>query len=281
MIDLQIAAAPTTDVEALILDWAGTVVDFGSFAPTSIFVEAFARAYDFPVSLEEARQPMGLGKWDHIAALGRLPSVDERWQARFGHPMSHAEVDHLYHTFMPLQIANVGKHSALIPGALAAIEHLRQAGLKIGTTSGYPRQVMDHVVAMAAVAGYRPDHVVAADDLLTGRPGPAQALANVIALGIGDVAACVKVDDTLPGILEGRSAGMWTVGLRFSGNFLGLDYPAFEALTPSELEQHRQRIDALFTPARPHYLVDTIADLPALIDEINLRMARGETPCSP
>ena len=56
MTDLQIVADPSTDVEALILDWAGTVVDFGSFAPTSIFVEAFARAYDFPVSLEEARQ---------------------------------------------------------------------------------------------------------------------------------------------------------------------------------------------------------------------------------
>lgn len=267
-------------LQAAILDWAGTVVDFGSFAPTRIFVEAFA-TFDIELSLEEARGPMGMGKWDHIRSLCNQSQIAARFEQRFARRPSDADVTAIYERFMPLQIANVGKHSALIPGALAAIEHLRQAGLKIGTTSGYPRQVMDHVVAMAAVAGYQPDHVVAADDLLTGRPGPAQALANVIALGIGDVAACVKVDDTLPGILEGRSAGMWTVGLRFSGNFLGLDYPAFEALTPSELEQHRQRIDALFTPARPHYLADTIADLPALIDEINLRMARGETPCSP
>nr|WP_314570561.1 phosphonoacetaldehyde hydrolase [uncultured Pseudomonas sp.] len=267
-------------LQAAILDWAGTVVDFGSFAPTRIFVEAFA-TFNIELSLEEARGPMGMGKWDHIRSLCNQPQIAARFEQRFARQPSDADVTAIYERFMPLQIANVGKHSALIPGALAAIEYLRQAGLKIGTTSGYPRQVMDHVVAMAAVAGYRPDHVVAADDLLTGRPGPAQALANVIALGIGDVAACVKVDDTLPGILEGRSAGMWTVGLRFSGNFLGLDYPAFEALTPSELEQHRQRIDALFTPARPHYLADTIADLPALIDEINLRMARGETPCSP
>ncbi|KTC36407.1 phosphonoacetaldehyde hydrolase [Pseudomonas putida] len=267
-------------LQAAILDWAGTVVDFGSFAPTRIFVEAFA-TFDIELSLEEARGPMGMGKWDHIRSLCNQPQIAARFEQRFARQPSDADVTAIYERFMPLQIANVGKHSALIPGALAAIEYLRQAGLKIGTTSGYPRQVMDHVVAMAAVAGYRPDHVVAADDLLTGRPGPAQALANVIALGIGDVAACVKVDDTLPGILEGRSAGMWTVGLRFSGNFLGLDYPAFEVLTPSELEQHRQRIDALFTPARPHYLADTIADLPALIDEINLRMARGETPCSP
>ena len=128
MTDLQTAIDPTTDVEALILDWAGTVVDFGSFAPTSIFVEAFARAYDFPVTLDEARQPMGLGKWDHIAALGRLPSVDARWQDRFGHPMSHAEVDHIYHTFMPLQIAAVTRFAAPIPGVLPVLDALRGAG---------------------------------------------------------------------------------------------------------------------------------------------------------
>ncbi len=32
-------------ISALILDWAGTTVDFGSFAPTQIFVEAFRRAF--------------------------------------------------------------------------------------------------------------------------------------------------------------------------------------------------------------------------------------------
>lgn len=65
-------------IEAVILDWAGTVVDFGSWAPTSIFVEAFRQAYGFEVSLAEARAPMGLGKWDHIKTLGNLPEVAER-----------------------------------------------------------------------------------------------------------------------------------------------------------------------------------------------------------
>ncbi|MGB7996010.1 MAG: phosphonoacetaldehyde hydrolase, partial [Photobacterium halotolerans] len=64
-----------TQVEAVIFDWAGTVVDFGSFAPTTIFVEAFKREYDFDISLAEARVPMGLGKWDHIKAVGELPDV--------------------------------------------------------------------------------------------------------------------------------------------------------------------------------------------------------------
>ena len=40
-------------ITALILDWAGTTVDFGSFAPTQIFVEAFRQAFDIELTLEE------------------------------------------------------------------------------------------------------------------------------------------------------------------------------------------------------------------------------------
>jgi phosphonoacetaldehyde hydrolase len=120
--------------------------------------------------------------------------------------------------------------------------------------------------------------VVATDEVPNGRPHPAQALANVIALGIEDVAACVKVDDTWPGILEGRRAGMWTVALTCSGNALGLTWDQFKALSPTELERARQRIGQLFEGARPHYLIDTIADLPKVIDAINARLKRGEMP---
>lgn len=71
-------------IQAVIFDWAGTIVDFGSFAPTSIFVEAFKQGFDFEIGLEEAREPMGLGKWDHIQAVGRIPAVDKRWNEKFG-----------------------------------------------------------------------------------------------------------------------------------------------------------------------------------------------------
>ncbi|MDH0337238.1 phosphonoacetaldehyde hydrolase [Metapseudomonas otitidis] len=268
-----------THLQAAILDWAGTVVDFGSFAPTRIFVEAFA-SFDVEISLEEARGPMGMGKWDHIRTLCDVPAIATRFERRFGRLPTDADVTAIYERFMPLQIAKVGEHSALIPGALDAIAALRARGLKIGTCSGYPRVVMDKVVELAAQAGYRPDHVVATDEVPRGRPSPAQALANVIALGLDDVAACVKVDDTEPGILEGRSAGMWTVALRFSGNFLGLDFDAYQALPVARLAEERTRIDALFAPSRPHYLIDTLADLPEVIDLINARLARGETPAN-
>ncbi|SDI50282.1 phosphonoacetaldehyde hydrolase [Pseudomonas panipatensis] len=264
-------------LQAAVLDWAGTVVDFGSFAPTQIFVEAFAE-FGVAVSLEEARGPMGMGKWDHIRTLCDLPAIAERFRAKFGRTPSDADVTAIYERFMPLQIEKIAEHSALIPGALEAIAELRGLGLKIGSCSGYPAVVMAKVVTLAATKGYVADHVVATDEVPNGRPHPAQALANVIALGIDDVAACVKVDDTWPGILEGRRAGMWTVALTCSGNALGLTYEQYQGLPADTLEQQRQRIGRLFEGARPHYLIDTIAELPAVVREINARLARGEMP---
>ena len=266
-----------TQLQAAILDWAGTVVDFGSFAPTQIFVEAFAE-FGVAVSLEEARGPMGMGKWDHIRTLCNQPQIAERYRAAFDRLPTDDDVTALYERFMPLQIEKIALHSALIPGALEAIAALREQGLKIGSCSGYPAVVMAKVVELARENGYVADHVVATDEVPNGRPYPAQALANVIALGIDDVAACVKVDDTVPGILEGRRAGMWTVALVCSGNALGLTWEGFRALSAEKLESERQRIHALFAGSRPHYLIDTINDLPEVIADINRRLAKGEMP---
>ncbi|MDB6048849.1 MAG: phosphonoacetaldehyde hydrolase [Pseudomonas sp.] len=266
-----------TQLQAVILDWAGTVVDFGSFAPTQIFVEAFAE-FDVQVSIEEARGPMGMGKWDHIRTLCNLPAVSERYKKAFGRTPTDDDVTAIYNRFMPLQIEKIAAHSALIPGALSTINGLRDNGLKIGSCSGYPAVVMAKVVELAEQNGYVADHVVATDEVPNGRPYPAQALANVIALGISDVASCVKVDDTVPGILEGRSAGMWTVALVCSGNALGLTYEEYQALSQENLASERTRIHALFAGSRPHYLIDTINDLPSVIADIDRRLAAGEVP---
>ena len=266
-------------LQAVILDWAGTVVDFGSFAPTQIFVEAFAE-FDVQVSIEEARGPMGMGKWDHIRTLCDQPQISERYKNVFGRTPSDDDVTAIYQRFMPLQIEKIAEHSALIPGALETIAQLREQGIKIGSCSGYPAQVMAKVVELAATRGYTADHVVATDQVPNGRPWPAQALANVIALGIDDVGACVKVDDTVPGILEGRRAGMWTVALVCSGNALGLTYEQYRALDATALASERTRIHSLFEGSRPHYLIDTLSDLPEVIADINKRLANGEMPQS-
>ena len=127
-------------LRAAILDWAGTVVDYGCMAPTSTFIEAFA-AYEVPITAAQARAPMGMAKRDHIKTIAEMPEVAAAWLAQHGSPPGEAEIDKLYDRFLPLQVAMVEKHSELIPGALEAVAAMRARGLKIGSTTGFPRAV--------------------------------------------------------------------------------------------------------------------------------------------
>ena len=266
-------------LEAVVLDWAGTVVDFGSFAPTTIFVQAFKEAFDFDISLEEARGPMGVGKWDHIRALGDTPAIESRWKERFGKPMSDDDVTSIYNTFMPLQVVKVVEHADLIPGTLETLTFLQQQGLKIGSCSGYPRKVMEALMPVAAANGYTPGCVVASDDLKPGsRPGPWMALQNIIELGIGAVYNCVKVDDSAPGIEEGLNAGMWTVGVSLSGNEACFTQQQFLQSSAEEKAIARKKASVKLTEANAHYIIDTIADLPDVLIAIDERIAKGERP---
>ncbi len=264
-------------LEAVIFDWAGTLVDFGSFAPTKVFVDAFAQ-FGMDVSLQEARGPMGMGKWDHIRALCDEPAIASQYQARFGRVPTDDDVTAIYERFLPMQLEKVAQYSAAIPGAAELLRALRQRGLRIGSCSGYPGSVMRRVVERAAAEGLEPDCIVASDDVPRARPAPAMALKNVVELGLSDVAACVKVDDTAPGIEEGRRAGMWTVGLLLSGNAAGLTLDEYLALDEAGRQEARSRASVELSPAAPHYLIDTVADLPAVIADIESRLSAGQRP---
>lgn len=272
---MSVTATPR--LEAVIFDWAGTLVDFGSFAPTRVFVDAFAE-FGLSITLDEARGPMGMGKWDHIRALCDTPALAAQYAAAFGRKPTDADVTEIYERFLPMQLAQIARHSAPIPGAVDALRDARARGLKIGSCSGYPRVAMQPVQDGAALAGIAPDCVVASDEVPRARPAPGMALLNAVRLGIDDVAGCVKVDDTVPGIEEGRRAGMWTVGLLLSGNAAGLTLAEHDALDAEGREACRAGARAVLDTAHPHFLIDTVAGLPAVLDEIAARLSRGERP---
>ncbi|MFT5758960.1 MAG: phosphonoacetaldehyde hydrolase [Alteromonadaceae bacterium] len=267
------------NIEAVILDWAGTVVDYGSVAPTTIFVEAFKQAYNFEISLNEARGPMGLGKWDHIKTLLQHPEVAARWREKFGKNFSEEVVDEIYQTFMPLQKAKVAEHAKPIYGVLSALDWIKKQGIKIGSCSGYPREVMEVLVPAAADYGYKPDCWVASDDIAAGsRPGPWMALQNVQELGITNVANCIKFDDSTPGIAEGLNAGMWTVGIALTGNAVGLTEKEWQELSDEQQDVKRQDAYTELYQAGAHYVVDSLADAVPVIQLIMSARARNLRP---
>jgi len=264
-------------IEAVLLDWAGTTMDFGCMAPAVVFMEIYRRR-KVPITIEEARAPMGAHKKVHIRQISELESVRRRWQEAHGRKPSEEDVDAMFAEFVPLQTACLSQYSKLIPGALQTVAELRRRGVKIGSTTGYLTEMMKINRDDAKRQGYEPDSTVCASDVPAGRPYPYMCLQNAINLKITTVQACVKVDDTIPGVEEGLNAGMWTVGLAVSGNEVGMPLEDWQALPEQERSAKRSRAHARMRQCGAHYVVDTIAELMPCIDDIQERIHRGERP---
>src|SRR5271156_5823604 len=107
-------------VKAVIFDWAGTVVDYGSLAPMGAFVETFEQ-FGVSITIEEARGPMGMAKRPHIAALMALPRIAAAWADRHGRAPAEADIDAVYAAFVPKNIAVAARYATLIPGVVDVV----------------------------------------------------------------------------------------------------------------------------------------------------------------
>lgn len=254
--------------KAAIFDWAGTTIDFGSFAPTVVFVRLFEE-FGIEVTSAQARAPMGMPKRDHIQAMLDAPEISAAWEARHGAAPTTQDTDRLYEVFVPMNEAVVADYAQLVPGTNEAMESLRRMGLKIGSTTGYTRSIMQHVLPVAAAQGYAPDNLVCADDLPEGRPGPLCMYQCFVDLVAYPPEAVIKVDDTAPGIQEGVAAGCVTVGVALSGNAVGKTPDELAALTEAEVDALRKDATAMLKAAGADHVIDTVADLPALIARLS------------
>lgn len=264
-------------LQAVIFDWAGTTLDYGCVAPTLVFVEIFDQA-GVPITMEEARGPMGTHKRFHLKQLLEMERIKEAWQTKYNRAPTETDIDNLFDNFIPIQLDCLSKYATLIPGTKETIDALRNRHYKIGSTTGYLKNMTEIIAKEAEKQGYQPDTIVCADDVSQGRPYPYMCLQNMINLEITDRVACVKVDDTVPGVHEGLSAGMWTIGLAMSGNEVGLSLDEFNALPEFDKASKRTRAYTSMHHSGAHYVVDSIADILPCIEDIEKRLAQGETP---
>jgi phosphonoacetaldehyde hydrolase len=264
-------------VKAVIFDWAGTVVDHGSLAPMGAFVETFAE-FGVAISIEEARGPMGMAKRPHIAALTALQRVAEAWKKKHGRLPAESDIDALYDVFVPKNVAVAAAYADVIPGVAETVKALRAEGVKIGSSTGYTREIMAKIAPRAAEQGFAPDSLVCTGDTSEGRPSPLMFYKGLIDLGVWPAWNAIKVDDTTVGVAEGINAGAWSVGVAVTGNSFGLSLADTKALAPADFARRRARaMDALYG-AGAHYVVDSAADLMPIVALIEGRLTRGERP---
>lgn len=259
-------------LKAVIFDWAGTMIDFGSRAPVIALRQLFAEQ-GVPITAAEAQADMGRAKWDHIARLLAQPRIAAAWEQARGTKPAAADAERLFAAIGPAMMDAARQCAVLIPGAAEVASNLQRAGVKVGSCTGYTRKMMEAIIAAAAEQGYRPDCIVCAGETAEGRPSPLMAWKNLVELGAWPAAACVKVDDTEVGLAEGRAAGMWTVGVVASGNAIGLTEAELAALDTAERETRLANAREKLRVAGAHLVIDTVADLPAALGWLPLGTA--------
>ncbi|WP_300526399.1 phosphonoacetaldehyde hydrolase [Aminiphilus sp.] len=264
-------------VEAVILDWAGTTVDYGCFAPVGAFMKVF-EARGVPVRLEEARAPMGLQKRDHIGAMAGMERIREEWRRVHGREPLEGELDAMYEDFRRHLLAVLTEYAAPIPGAVDTVAALRAEGLRIGSTTGYTAEMMNVLVPEARDRGYAPDVVITPDDVPAGRPWPWMCYVNAMRLGVFPLERLVKVGDTLADVQEGRNAGMWSVAVVEGSSELGLSLDEVASMPSAELAARSEKVRASFESAGAHLVLPNIALLPEAVEAVDLLLAKGGLP---
>ena len=140
-------------------------------------------------------------------------------------------------------------------------------GIKIGSTTGYTREMMDIAAPLAKKNGYAPDCLVCPEDVNgKGRPFPYMVWRNLEELGCAHISAALKIGDTEADMHEGKAAGCISVGVISGSSVLGL--------TEDEL-LNSKNMPELFAAARQKYfasgadfVIESIDELPKLIVSI-------------
>ena len=266
-------------VKAVILDWSGTTADAYVLAPAVVFVDVFEK-HGVAITMAEARGPMGLRKDLHIKALTEVPEIAERWKGVHGAYPGQAEVDAMFADFVPMQLECLREYTELLPGVAETTQKLQAEGIKIGSSTGFTRAMVDILEADAKKQGYVPDASVAGDEVEHGaRPKPFMVYKNLDMLDVHPIQSVVKVDDTTSGVGEALEAGCWGVGIARYSNYMDIDSFAHEkSLSEQEIARRLAFTRETLRRTGAHYVIDTFDQLPAVIADVNARLARGEKP---
>ena len=266
-------------VQALVLDWSGTIADAYVIAPAVVFVEVF-KNQGVEISMEEARGPMGLRKDLHIKMLTEDPVIAERWKSIKGKYPDQSDVDVMFKDFVPLQLDCLRKYTTILPGVKDVLVDMQKQGLKIGASTGFVRSMVDVLLEDSIKQGFTPDATVAGDEVINGaRPAPHMVWKNLDLMNISEIKSVVKCDDTVSGVGEALNAGCWGVGLVRYSNYMNINSLDEEAtLSEAEIQRRMTHTRKILLESGAHYVIDSLVELPAVIDDINARLARGEKP---
>lgn len=255
-------------IEAVIFDWAGTTVDYGSFAPVQAFMDAF-REFGITPTVAEVREPMGMLKWNHIHTMMQMNRITQEWVRVTGRMWTRKDVNDIYEKSEQAIFGILDRFSTPKPHVVKTVDLLRSQGIRIGSTTGYTDEMMQIVMPAAKAQGYAPDACFTPNAVNNlGRPLPYMIFRNLEAMRVTGVDCAIKVGDTAADIREGKNAGMISVGVIEGSSVMGLTQEEYEALTEPQKQIQIRRVQKFYEGCGADYVIRDLSQLPALIDRI-------------
>jgi len=256
-------------VSAIILDWAGTTVDYGCFAPVNAFIKAF-EVFGITPTMEETRQPMGMEKRAHVAKMLEGDRLAVLWLEKYGRVHIKEDIDEIYGKFEPALFETLSDYTDPLPGVLDTMQSLREMGILIGSTTGYTKKMMEIVAFLAKEKGYYPDCLICPEDVSSGRPYPYMVWRNLEILKVPDIRSVVKVGDTAADMEEGKNAGCICVGVLKGSSMMGLSEKEYAQMPAHKVYELTTEAYNKYIDAGANYVIDDITALPKLIESINV-----------
>ena len=203
-----------------------------------------------------------------------LPAVQNDWQARFQVLPTEDDCNQIFSNFKAILLSSLTEFGQLKPGMSAVIDYLTAHNISYGTTTGYDAEMLALVLPIAAKQGYRPAVNITSEQTGgVGRPAPAMLALAAEQLTVTDPTTVMKIGDSVNDILEGNNADAVSVGIIDGSNIMGLSELAFNALSPAEQAERRAHVTAAYQRAGADYILQSMAELPALLDQINQPVA--------
>ncbi len=275
----QLQRLQPQEIKLFVGDWSGSFIDPHSIAPVEPMLEVF-NVNGVPITVDEARLPMGLPKKEHIAIILKMPRVQASWFNLKKSKPTQNDVENIYTEFLKLELASLQKYTQLIPGTLEAVTALREMGVKIGCTTGFPKKIVERILESVKEKGFVPDASVAADMVKHGaRPAPHMLFEIMDEVGVQNPSEVLKAGDTVVDVGEGLAAGTWTAGMWGASNHTGIEsLEQLSKMPPSELAERQEHAKEILRKSGAHYLIEGPWQLPQLVKAVNLRIEEGETP---
>lgn len=256
----QAEQIPWSTFRGVLFDWAGTTIDFGSLAPVAV-VRAVFQEFGIEVTEAEARQPMGKAKIDHLREVLMMPRIASLWNELHPTAADETAIRKIYIRFLELQKAVLSQHCDVIPGVLEFVTYLRAQGIKIGSSTGYTRELMDVVCPIVAASGYQPDATVCSDEVTAGRPAPWSNFQAAERIGVYPMNQILVVDDSIAGIQAGRNAGCISVAVTTTGNPFGKTMSQLQQMSDSDIANRHHQAECEFYSVGADLVVESVAVL--------------------